>query len=89
MPQKIDVPQDAASLAAIADEIARAAEHVRAIATTIDVEQFEAVEIPNWTILKRALASIDSFYAGARRAVRVAREQRGDFTAAKKSKAGK
>ena len=82
MPRNNPTPQDAASLERLLKQIEGAETTIRLVLDDIKRFRIERLDVPNCTILFRALDDIDSFAAGAKRAVRKHRKESGEFQAA-------
>lgn len=81
MPRNIPTPMDAASLERLLRQIEGAENQIRLALDDFKRHRIEKLDVPNCTILFRALDDIDSFAAGAKRAVRKHRKEHGEFQA--------
>lgn len=90
MPLHKPVKQSAAQLRQVADEIAKKAADLQAIAIELEISGFPELVVTNYDQLRRAQEYVDNFAHAAKTAIRKAKESRGDFgTLAEKSKTPK
>jgi hypothetical protein len=89
MPLHRPVKQSADQLRRVADEIAKKAADLQAIAEAMKEADFRELEINNYDQLRRAQEYVDNYANAAKSAIRKAREARGDFATPKPAKSGK
>jgi hypothetical protein len=82
MPQINYTPQDAASLDRLLKQVEDAGTAIKRVLDEMEKFKIKVLDVPNLTILIRALDDVDSFAAGAKKAVRRHRKDRGEFRAA-------
>jgi hypothetical protein len=89
MPTHVPVETNPQNIRAIADELTRAADELRASADAITSAGFDCLEVVNFGVLKKAVFGTRSYVKAVKDAVWNAKEGRGDFGApAKKASNG-
>jgi acyl-CoA reductase-like NAD-dependent aldehyde dehydrogenase len=79
MPLHKPVKQSAAQLRHVAEEIARKAAELQALAIVMEESGFPELDVTNYDQLRRAQVYVDNYAHAAKSAIRQAREARGDF----------
>jgi acyl-CoA reductase-like NAD-dependent aldehyde dehydrogenase len=83
MPLHKPVKQNAQQLRQVADEIAKKAADLQALAMAMEESGFPELDVTNYDQLRRALEYVDNYGHAAKSAIRKAREARGDFGSTK------
>lgn len=79
MPRKIPSPVTPDKLDNLAKHIGETATHLKAVAESMRLDQFDGMTVANYDQMQRAMKYLDNFISAARAGLREKRDEAGQF----------